>query len=155
MVKEQFKMIRGVAILATLLLLVSCDKEEAGEGPVIPPAELLSPSSGTNILLDSDQTDPVVFSWKGVKANDGTFVFYKILFDVESGDFSNPIMERRSDRQGEATTASLFRPSLNELAELAGNIDDSPVTIKWMVVADNGMASSRSEQPFSFTLQVS
>lgn len=134
--------------------LMACDKNEIKQEPGISPVELLSPGDGSAIVLDPDQTDPVVFNWKSVKANDGTFVFYKILFDAASGDFSDPLMVIKSAQEGEATSASLFRPSLDLLAELAGAKPDEAVTLKWVVVADNGVESSQSERPFTFTLQV-
>lgn len=121
-------------IVFALILLAGCqDAYEFNPGFSVPTV-FHSPES---VQVDLTSTRNIVFSWEGGKAEDGGIVLYEVLFDKESGDFSQPLYFSKSD-MGANPQLTLTPVVLNKIARSAGTKIGESVRLKWTVKASRG-----------------
>lgn len=99
-------------------------------------------SQDINVDLTADDLDPNathIIEWGSSKAADFTGVFYKVLFS-STGDFDNSDYSMEPALIGTAQVLELSNHDLNVIAEACGVPQSSAGTVKWTVVASNGIA---------------
>lgn len=143
------------ALLLPLIItgLTSCQSEDYELNTDIAQlGSLEGPGSDTNIRIDTEQGSSVVFTWSPAQAADGGLVLYKVLFDVEGGDFSKPVYTASSDNQGSANALTLSPVYLNIIASEAGVNQLATGKVIWTVEASSGYQSERYPENMELTL---
>lgn len=121
-------------LLAVVVLLIGCeDKYDLNTNFTIP-TELTSPAS---VDIDVSITAPIVLSWKGGGAEDGSYVTYEVFFDKKGGDFSTPLFKSFSD-YGTDNRFQISHEDLNVIARQAGIKPESSGELIWTVTASKG-----------------
>lgn len=95
----------------------------------------------------------VTFQWQAAKAEDNGVVLYDVVFDVENGDFSNPIYVIASDGKGMQNQLTLTFTQLNQIATLAGIESDSSAPLQWTVWSSKGLNIKKSDVVNTIELQ--
>jgi hypothetical protein len=128
---------------ALLFLLAACKKDDWGKNveTTITPAVLSAPGNNISIHLDPLSNAVVTFEWQPAQTADYTLPFYQVLFDKESGDFSQPVYIGKPASLGSANKLTLSHRELNKMANNAGIKASSTGKLKWTVVASNGIVS--------------
>lgn len=130
--------------VASLSILVSCsDDESLSHTEVSPVRSLYAPTDDAFFNLESVST--VVFEWEAAKAEDNGVVLYDLVFDEETGDFSDPLYKVASDKNGFNRTATLSASTLNRIAEMAGVERGGVGRLKWTVLSSKGINVQNSE----------
>lgn len=122
-----------IMLLSALMAVLSCARYELNVDFTVP-TELDAPEA---IKINVASTEQVVLSWSGGGAADGGTVLYNVLFDKESGDFTSPIAEIKSD-YGALETLTLTHATINNIARNAGIMPEETGNIKWTVTASKG-----------------
>lgn len=125
---------RILVSLYLILVLAGCDEKYVLDASFTMPTSLNSPSQ-IDIMLES--TDPIVFSWDGGGATDGSYVTYSVLFDEDGGDFTSPLDTIPSDLGG-SEQLTLTHAALNTIARNAGIPLESTGSLIWTVLASKG-----------------
>lgn len=142
-----------------LVALFSCKKtQELDHLKVSPVATLYSPANNHFIKLDP-KSGTQTFEWQQARAEDGGLVMYEVLFDKESGDFSQPLYSIPSDNNGTATTLTLSDAQINKIAEKVGIKPTETGKLKWTVWSSKGINVEKSapsallevQRPLGFT----
>src|SRR5687767_15659894 len=109
-------------IYSILLIATACKKEKWGKNleTTITPGAITSPEHNVSIPLDQLSNGVVVFEWQPAKMADFTTPLYKVLFDVESGDFTKPIHTALSEKSGAQNSVRLSHRDMNRIAHKAG-----------------------------------
>ncbi|KAA3438774.1 SusE domain-containing protein [Rufibacter hautae] len=129
---------------AALLFLTSCeDDKELDHTQVTEVTNLFTPENNTSIKLEP-ASGSAVFEWGQAKAEDNGIVFYEVVFDKESGDFSDPIYSIKSDGNGIGNMLTMSYASLNQIAKMAGIASQSKGKIKWTVFSSKGINVKKS-----------
>lgn len=128
-------------LLSLTVLFTACGEDYDLNTGFTVPTTLKGPES---VKLDLSSADNIVFSWEGGGANDGGIVLYQILFDKESGDFSEPLLKQQSDLGG-LTKRTLSPVELNKMARLAGLKTGETGSFKWTVTASRGGVERMAE----------
>ncbi len=127
-------------ILLLVGLLASCKKDDkALDDTITPVSNYISPADNTFYRLDPPSNAAVTFEWSQARAADGTLVLYEVVFDKESGDFSQPVYSTVSGTNGLDTKLVLSHGDLNKIANLAGIASQSQGKLKWRVNASKGL----------------
>src|SRR5690554_2876120 len=104
--------------LIAALFITACQKNKSlGNTNVTPVDNLFFPEDGAFVQLAQGT---VTFEWEQARAEDNGLVMYEVLFDVESGDFSNPLYSTPSDGNGVQRRLTLSHGEVNRIATLAG-----------------------------------
>lgn len=103
---------------------------------------LYAPANNKSFDLNADSS--VVFEWEGAKAEDNGVVLYDVVFDLESGDFSNPVYVTPSDGNGFQKTLNLSFGNLNRIAIMAGIKSGEVGKLKWTVQSSKGLNVQKS-----------
>lgn len=123
-------------VIATFLIS-ACQKDKSlGNTNVTAVDNLFFPEHGAYVQLAQGT---VVFEWEQARAEDNGLVMYEVLFDIEDGDFSDPIYSLPSDGNGVQRRLTLSHGELNRVAALAGIASQQTGTIKWTVVSSKGI----------------
>src|SRR5690606_12098910 len=129
--------------LAFTAVLAGCsDDDSLSHTNVTPVGSLYAPKEDAYFNLESVAT--VVFEWEAAKAEDNGVVLYEVVFDEESGDFSDPIYKVMSDKNGFSRTATLSASTLNRIAEMAGVERGEVGRLKWTVLSSKGIIVQNS-----------
>lgn len=107
-----------------------------------PVKTLLAPGDGARLELAS--MPEVLFEWGSASSKDGLPIRYELLFDRETGDFSQPLHSVASDNEGAATRVTLTKQELDYAAKKAGALSEEEVTLKWAVRSHEGATASLS-----------
>ncbi|NDV82615.1 SusE domain-containing protein [Bacteroides sp. 51] len=135
-------------LLSLTVLLTACGEDyDLSTGFTVPNA-LNGPAS---VKLDLSSSENIVFSWEGGKANDGGILIYQILFDKESGNFSDPLLKLQSDLGG-LSKRTLTHVELNKMARQAGLKTGESGSFKWTVTASRGGVEHMAEVSEKVTL---
>ncbi len=127
-------------ILLLVGLLAGCKKDDkALDDTITPVSNYISPADNTFYRLDPPSNAAVTFEWSQARAADGTLVLYEVVFDKESGDFSQPVYSTVSGTNGLDTKLVLSHGDLNKIANLAGIASQSQGKLKWRVNASKGL----------------
>lgn len=125
----------------TIALIRPMPEEPAGP-PVV--TELISPEDMQEVDLSSIRK--LAFKWKEAASDGENAVHYTILFDVENGDFSEPIDSVKSASSGLDAQVEITADRLDEIAGLAGIEPDSEGTLLWTILSSVGDEEYVSEE---------
>lgn len=143
-----FKNMNTIKILsmAFLVFLLAGCKDDEGFNNVSVTAvkQFYEPTDGRSVVLQSSGS--MYFEWEKATAADNSIVYYDVLFDKASGDFSNPVYVVTSDNKGIATGATVTHKTLNKIAALAGIELGEPGTLKWTVRSSRGLNFALAEE---------
>lgn len=99
---------------------------------------LLSPSSGTLVLVEGASTDQVVIDWEDAVVTGGPAASYTFMLDNPGGDFSSPIYSTPSDNSGADSELTLSMSDLETLLSSLGANPGDTVEAIWQVNAVSG-----------------
>tara|TARA_R110002050_G_scaffold268550_1_gene410695 strand:+ start:44323 stop:45447 length:1125 start_codon:yes stop_codon:yes gene_type:complete len=146
--KSTYIKIMAIAIIA---FFSSCnDDNELTNTNVSSVETLYAPEDNKFYNLGAQSS--AVFEWQHAKAEDNGVVLYDIAFDLESGDFSNPIYVTPSDGKGFQNVLNLSFTELNKIAERAGIQAKNIGKLKWTVFSSKGFNLKQSN--ISRTIEV-
>lgn len=126
-----------IVSLFVALGFTACDKEEMNHKQVSPVNSLYAPADNQFFNLGAKST--AVFEWEAAKAEDNGVVLYDVIFDLENGDFANPIYTVPSDGNGLKRTLTLSFSDLNKIAGMAGIQPEETGKLKWTVQSSKGI----------------
>jgi hypothetical protein len=134
------------ACLALGSLIPACKKDDWSKNndTSITAAVQAAPDDNVSIALDPVSNAVVSFEWQSAIAGNFTPIYYKVEFDKENGDFSNPVHTGVPAALGTATKLSLSHRDLNTIAEKAGIAPLAKGRLRWKVVASNGVVTDAS-----------
>lgn len=133
--------LRSVLLLLIIVAAASCKKDVKTLNLNLNPVSSLTlPADQAAVTLvpvppAGTQLASVAFSWAATSAEDGQLVLYEIVFDKESGDFSNPVYKSVSDNGGVNTQITLTHQDLAKIADAGGIGPSSTGKLKWTVIA--------------------
>jgi len=133
-----------LALLLLLGLLAGCKKDDKLDDTITPVANVFSPANNLFVVLDPPTNAVVTFEWEPARVGDGTVVLYEVVFDKESGDFSQPIYSVASGTNGLENKLVLTHGDLNRIASLAGIASQSRGKLKYTISASKGLNVQRS-----------
>lgn len=134
-------------VLFSLFAFTGCKEDnEFKEVTVTEVNTLYAPEDARNIVLQSSATASLYFEWEKATAQDNGLVYYDVLFDKESGDFSDPIFVIPADNNGISAGASITHKVLNKIGGLAGIPTSAEGVLKWTVVSSRGLTKVMSGQ---------
>ncbi|MGX5688459.1 SusE domain-containing protein [Arcticibacter tournemirensis] len=128
-------------IMVVLLAFFGCKDDYQLSTDFTVPSDLSSPKK---VILDVTSSSPIMFSWSGGGAADGSYVLYDIVFDKKGGDFSNPIQKLPGDN-GALTKLTLSHDQLNSIARKAGIKPGETGTLSWTVLTSKGGDVKKAE----------
>lgn len=130
--------------LAALSLLAGCTKDTKLEVNVAPVETILGPDDNLAVRLETSASAAVLFEWEPVTLSDSTFILYEVAFDVQEGDFSEPVAIFPSDNKGKNPFLKLTHKQINKIAAAAGIESAATGTMKWTVIASKGICQMPS-----------
>jgi starch-binding outer membrane protein SusE/F len=138
-----------------ILIIASCKKDDWGKDleTTITPGAVTAPDNNTSIPLDQLSNGVVIFEWQVAKFADYTTPLYKVLFDVEGGDFSKPIYTVLSEKNGAQNSVRVSHREMNRIAFKAGIKRMEKGKVKWTIVASNGVTGDTSKDVRTLELQ--
>lgn len=138
---------KSLYILLSSIILASCSKDywTTEINTTITTITTSAPASNTSLVLDPLSNAIVTFEWTPAKTGNQTPVYYKVLFDVEGGNFSAPVFTFTPDGLGTKNTLRLPHRDLNRVAGKAGIKPLEKGKVKWTVVASNGVAGDTAK----------
>jgi len=141
------KVIKIMMLASFLFALIACSNDgEVRELNVSAVKVLYEPANGKAIILQASASAMVSFAWEPAIAEDGGMVMYEIAFDRVSGDFSDPVLIKASDRSGASNAATITHKQLNQIAAAAGIESAATGTLKWTVFSSKGINPVKAEQ---------
>ncbi len=136
--------------LSTLMLAlmvafnIGCKKENTlGNTNVSAVSNFFGPTDNKFIKLDPN-AGTQTFEWEQARAEDGGLVLYEVVFDKESGDFSQPVYSLQSDEKGMRNKLTISDADLNRIANSAGIKSLATGKLKWTVWASKGINVNKS-----------
>jgi len=129
------------ACIATSSLLPACKKDSWGKNNVttITAAIQSAPDNNVSVALDTLSNAVVSFEWQPAKTGNFTPVYYKVVFDKESGDFAHPLYTGVPLSLGSALKLAVSHKDLNKIAVMAAIPVAGKGKLKWKVIASNGV----------------
>ena len=125
-------------LLLSLLVWTGCEEDEPLTIAEVSPVEsLYAPEE--NRFYNLGAQGSALFQWQAAKAADNGVVLYDVAFDVEGGDFSEPIYVTASDGRGFQSQLTLSFTELNQIAALAGLAEKSTGKLIWTVWSSKGL----------------
>lgn len=121
----------------TLIVITGCKEDDELHTNVSPVANLYAPEDNTFFNLGAQST--AVFEWEAAKAEDNGVVLYDVVFDLEDGDFSDPLYVVPADGNGLQRMLSLSFAELNKIAGMAGIAPEATGKLKWTVWSSKGI----------------
>lgn len=135
--KTIFKYFSFLSIM--IISFYGCDKNDYNlETEISELGNLLTPNSGNQLVIDVENGENINFTWSEATSKDGGLVTYKVLFDKEGGDFSEPISTFSSSGNGAKTFLTLQQVYLNIMASKAGIQQLDSGNIIWTVKVSSG-----------------
>ena len=134
------------ACMAISSLPIACKKDSWGKDNIttITPAVQSAPDNNVSVALDTLSNAVVSFEWLPAKTGNFTPVYYKVLFDMESGDFSRPLFTGVPASLGSALKLAVSHKDLNKIAVSAAIPPAGKGKLKWKVIASNGVVADSS-----------
>lgn len=124
------------------ITLVRPQAVEPAGPPVV--TELIGPEDQKEIELVSTPT--LSFKWEEAESDGEVAVRYSLLFDVEGGDFSEPLFSTVSASNGLDPKVALTAKQLNAIAKAAGIEPETEGAIIWTVLSKVGEETYLSEE---------
>ncbi len=133
-----------LALVLTVCLSVGCKKDkELGNTNVSEVTNFYGPTNNKYIKLDP-LAGTQTFEWEQARAEDGGLVLYEVVFDKETGDFSQPLFSLSSDEKGMKNKLTISDADLNKIANMAGIKSLATGKLKWTVWASKGINVKKS-----------
>ncbi|QGY43661.1 hypothetical protein GM418_08325 [Maribellus comscasis] len=135
------KILFKLTVLSSLIFaFLGCEEDEhLRDTNVTAVNAFYEPADGKSVVLQSSASASVYFEWEPAKAEDSGMVLYEVAFDVEGGDFTNPIYKMASDNTGGYNHATISHKQLNKIGELAGIPSAETGTLIWTVFSSKGI----------------
>ncbi len=130
----RYKFLGALCVLASLW---SCQEDTELHTEVTPVNSLYSPTNNAYMNLGAQSS--AIFEWEAAKAADNGVVLYDVVFDTESGDFSNPLYVLPSDGRGLQRRLTLPFSELNKIAQMAGIQPEGTGKLQWSVQSSKGI----------------
>ncbi|WP_116127285.1 SusE domain-containing protein [Lewinella sp. IMCC34183] len=128
-----------------LFLCTGCEEEETLTIAEVSPVEALyAPEDNRYFNLGAQGS--ALFQWQAARAADNGVVLYEVAFDMEGGDFSDPLYVVASDGRGFENQLSLSFTELNQVATLAGIQPESTGKLLWTVRSTKGLNIRQAEE---------
>ena len=143
-------------MLLSSIYLSSCKPEEVDvHDTKINAFDLIPTVEGRKVVVTRVDTtytsnDSITLKWNRTNAENGTPVYYSVVFAGENGDFDNPVYSITSNSLGWIDTLKISPELLNIAAERCGIPADSTGTVRWKVKAGNGVVNTLSSSESSF-----
>lgn len=140
------KILASVSMLVlTLGLFSACEENENFRDANVTAVEkLYEPADEKYTSLQSSGS--MYFEWEKAYSDDNSVVYYEVLFDIEDGDFSDPVYIVTSDNKGLSTGATVTHKTMNKIATLAGIELAQIGTLKWTVRSGRGIKFQMAEE---------
>ena len=126
-----------LGVLTVLTSLFSCVEDEELHTEVTPVNSLYAPENNAYMNLGAQSS--AIFEWEAAKAADNGVVLYEVVFDVEGGDFSDPLYLLPSDGRGLQRSLTLPFSELNKIAQMAGIQPEGVGKLQWSVQSSKGI----------------
>ncbi|MFA5328464.1 MAG: SusE domain-containing protein [Prolixibacteraceae bacterium] len=139
-------LIKLTIITSVLLAFVGCTKDELKDTKVTAVKALYEPAEAKSVVLQSSASASLYFEWEPAKAEDSGMVLYEVAFDVEGGDFSNPVYRMASDNNGGYNHATITHKQLNKIAGMAGIESAETGKLIWTVFSSKGINDIQAEE---------
>lgn len=147
---------KNLGFLSVLLvcvgLVLSCEEAFELHTDIKELGTLVGPASDTSVVINVESGSNTVLHWSPAVSADGGLVLYKVLFDVEGGDFSDPVYTLPSDNKGGRTTLTISPVYLNIIASRAGIEQLATGKVIWTVEAASGFQSEKFADSKSLVL---
>lgn len=145
-------------LLMSTIYLSSCKEEIDVHDTKIVAFDLAPTEPDRNVVITRTDTtytstDAIALRWNRTSAENGTPVYYSVVFAGENGSFENPAYSIASNSLGWRDTLKVSSELLNIVAERCGIPANQSGIIKWKVKAGNGVVSvlSNNESKFQVT----
>src|SRR5687768_11384828 len=136
---KKYSLPLALICIISSLLHIQCKKDDRSINLNLSEVNnLFTPADGKYILLKPASNSNEPFEWEQAKAEDGSLVLYEVVFDQETGDFSNPFYVTLSDNKGVNNKLTLSHGDLNKIATLGGADFFQKKKFKWTVRASKG-----------------
>lgn len=130
--------------LLLLVIISSCSKDDFKlDTKIVELGTLTGPANGTSINIDVENGENTILTWSPAKSADGGLILYKVLFDKDGGDFSDPIYTMPSDNKGGLNALSISPVYLNIIASTAGIEQLATGKVIWTVQASSAFQSEK------------
>ena len=141
------KLLINFTILFSLILAITgCEKDEMKDTNVTAVKSLYEPADAKSVVLQSSASASLYFEWEPAKAEDSGMVLYEVAFDVEGGDFSNPIYKMASDNTGGYNHATITHKQLNKIGAMAGIASAATGKLIWTVFSSKGINEKQASE---------
>lgn len=130
-------------LFALGILAVGCNNDDEMSHTKVSAVEALYfPADNTFLNLGAQSS--ALFEWEAAKAQDNGVVLYDVVFDVEGGDFSDPVFVVPSDGNGYKNQLNITFAELNRIAGLAGIQPETTGKLIWTVFSSKGINVMKS-----------
>lgn len=126
-----------LGVLTVLVSIFSCQEDTELHTEVTPVNSLYAPENNAYMNLGAQSS--AVFEWEAAKAADNGVVLYEVVFDIESGDFSDPLYLLSADGRGLQRRLTLPFSELNKIAQMAGIQPEGVGKLQWSVQSSKGV----------------
>lgn len=145
-----------IALFTTIL--IGCKKtdfDNSVQGEALGEFRLSSPSSGSNIVLNSATPNtPITIAWTAARPGVNTQPSYKwVVAKKQGGSLEQPLFEMPSANAGKATSLTLTHRQLDSLLNTKGIAANASTELIWSVVADNGTTKQAAAETFTLTIK--
>lgn len=140
--------------ISAMFLISACSTDDMNysDAKVSAVESLYEPTNNRAVTLLSSATASLYFEWEAVKTEDSGAALYEVLFDVENGDFSNPIYTTASNNNGYSNGATITHKVLNQVAKYAGFSGGETGTVKWTIASSRGLNRAISKESRILTI---
>lgn len=141
-------------IMSFVFAFASCSTDDMNykDANVTAVKALYEPTDNRAVKLLSSASASLYFEWEPVRVEDSGAAQYEVLFDVEGGDFSNPIYLVVSDNNGFSNAATITHKILNKIAAKAGIVPGETGNLIWKVASSRGINRVFSEESRTLTI---
>jgi starch-binding outer membrane protein SusE/F len=138
----------NITLFASLIFIFTgCeDEDKLTSTKVTSVDKLYEPADSKSVILQSSNSAALYFEWEHAKAEDGGMVLYEVAFDVEGGDFSDPVYKMASDNNGGYNYATISHKQLNKIAGMAGIGSSETGKVSWTVFSSKGINEVKAEE---------
>ncbi len=128
---------RQILLFTALIMAVSCEDSEKGSvGTLSGPEKLLLPRNEYSLDISTGMS--VFLEWANSNTDN---VYYQVLFDKESGDFSDPVYVMTSSANGFNPMLEVDSKTMSTIASLCGGLPGQTVGVRWTVKTFRGIES--------------
>lgn len=139
-------LIKFTILFSIVLVLFGCEDEGLRDTRVTAVKMFYEPSDAKLIVLQSSASASVYFEWEPAKAEDSGMLLYEVAFDIEGGDFSEPIYKMAADNNGGYNHATITHKQLNKIAGAAGVGSAETGKVIWTVFSSKGINDLKADE---------